>query len=70
MKRFIPLTFFILVVCNVFAQPSTIKISKQVLEDKIKGGWTGQTIGVTFGGPYEFRYQGTFIGGLSKTHVA
>ncbi|MBD0279505.1 MAG: ADP-ribosylglycohydrolase family protein, partial [Flavisolibacter sp.] len=30
--------------------------------DKIKGGWAGQTIGVTFGGPYEFRFQGTFIG--------
>ncbi len=26
------------------------------------GGWAGQTIGVTFGGPYEFRFQGTFIG--------
>ncbi len=37
-------------------------ISKQQLQDKIKGGWAGQTIGVTFGGPYEFRYQGTFIG--------
>jgi hypothetical protein len=39
-----------------------ITISKQTLEDKIKGGWAGQTIGVTFGGPYEFRYNGTFIG--------
>ncbi len=26
------------------------------------GGWAGQTIGVTFGGPYEFRFEGTFIG--------
>lgn len=25
------------------------------------GGWAGQTIGVTFGGPYEFRYNGTYI---------
>ncbi len=39
-----------------------ITISKQQLCDKIKGGWAGQTIGVTFGGPYEFRFQGTFIG--------
>ena len=37
-------------------------ISKKILEDKIKGGWAGQTIGVTFGGPYEFRFQGSFIG--------
>src|SRR6476619_6351510 len=40
----------------------TITISKEKLKDKIRGGWAGQTIGVTFGGPYEFRYQGTFIG--------
>ena len=40
----------------------TITISKEILKDKIKGGWAGQTIGVTFGGPYEFRYNGTFIG--------
>ena len=25
------------------------------------GGWAGQTIGVTFGGPYEFRFEGSFI---------
>ncbi|HEX8060754.1 MAG TPA: ADP-ribosylglycohydrolase family protein, partial [Cyclobacteriaceae bacterium] len=37
-------------------------ITKDVLKDKIKGGWAGQTIGVTFGGPYEFRFNGTFIG--------
>jgi hypothetical protein len=39
-----------------------ITLSKQQLQDKIKGGWAGQTIGVTFGGPYEFRFDGTFIG--------
>src|SRR5678810_77029 len=45
------------------AQPSTtFALTKQQLKDKIKGGWAGQTIGVTFGGPYEFRFQGTFIG--------
>ncbi len=41
---------------------TTTTLSKQQLKDKIKGGWAGQTIGVTFGGPYEFRFQGTFIG--------
>ncbi len=40
----------------------TISISAAVLKDKIMGGWAGQTIGVTFGGPYEFRFDGTFIG--------
>ena len=39
----------------------TLRISKPVLQDKIRGGWAGQTIGVTFGGPYEFKYNGTII---------
>jgi hypothetical protein len=29
--------------------------------DKIRGGWAGQTIGCTYGGPTEFVYQGTMI---------
>src|SRR5690606_20588070 len=37
------------------------RIPLSVLKDKIKGGWAGQTIGVTLGGPTEFRYKGTFI---------
>jgi len=36
-------------------------IAKSVLRDKVKGGWAGQTIGCTFGGPTEFRFRGTFI---------
>jgi len=36
-------------------------LSKDVLLDKIKGGWAGQTIGVTFGWPTEFNYLGTYI---------
>ncbi len=33
-----------------------ITLSKEVLKDKIKGAWAVQTIGVTYGGPTEFRY--------------
>jgi ADP-ribosylglycohydrolase len=44
-----------------YGQSGVIKIKKEELQDKIRGGWAGQTIGVTFGGPYEFRYEGTFI---------
>src|SRR4051812_3225204 len=51
----------------LFAQ-QTITISNEVLKDKIKGGWAGQTIGVTFGGPYEFRYNGTFIQDYQPLH--
>src|ERR1700737_3369773 len=54
--------FFALNVCQtVSAQNKVFSISTDQLKDKIKGGWAGQTIGVTFGGPTEFRYQGTFI---------
>ena len=38
--------------------PSEAKISEQVLKDKIRGGWAGQTIGCTYGGPTEFKYAG------------
>jgi hypothetical protein len=40
---------------------ATVRLSTEVLRDKIKGGWAGQVIGVTFGGPTEFRYNGTMI---------
>ena len=32
------------------------QIRKDELKDKIKGAWAAQTIGVTYGGPTEFRY--------------
>jgi ADP-ribosylglycohydrolase len=41
--------------------PLEVTISKQKLLDKIKGGWAGQVIGVTYGGPVEFRFNGTMI---------
>jgi hypothetical protein len=49
---------------NVEGQLKYFDISKDVLKDKIKGGWAGQIVGVTFGGPIEFRYDGTFINQL------
>lgn len=41
--------------------PSKKTLTKEVLQDKVKGGWAGQTIGVTYGAPYEFKFNGTFI---------
>ncbi len=38
-----------------------IKITSEVLKDKIEGGWAGKTIAVSYGGPTEFRFQGTMI---------
>lgn len=41
--------------------PAQVTISKERLLDKIKGGWAGQTIGCTYGGPTEFKFNGTMI---------
>ena len=67
MKKSFIIPFVISILCltiSVSAQKAggPLVISLQQLENKIKGGWAGQTIGVTFGGPYEFRFQGSFIG--------
>lgn len=43
-----------------------ISMSKDQLKDKIMGGWAGQTIGVTFGAPVEFKYNGTMINDYQK----
>jgi len=39
------------------------RISLAALEDKIRGGWAGQMIGVSFGAPTEFRSNGKTIEG-------
>ena len=46
----------ILLSCNSSDPNEYFHISKENLKDKIKGAWAAQTIGVTFGGPTEFRY--------------
>lgn len=38
-----------------------IVIAKELLKDKIKGAWAVQTIGVTYGGPTEFKYNKVMI---------
>lgn len=38
-----------------------ITLTTDQLKDKIKGGWAGQTIGVVYGAPVEFKYQGSVI---------
>lgn len=43
------------------AIPAEVTLAKDRLMDKIKGGWAGQTIGCTYGGPTEFRFNGTMI---------
>jgi hypothetical protein len=41
--------------------PAEMTFTRQQLMDKIKGGWAGQTIGVVYGAPVEFKYQGSII---------
>lgn len=41
--------------------PAAVTMTKAVLQDKIKGGWAGQVIGCTFGGPTEFKFNGTMM---------
>jgi uncharacterized lipoprotein YehR (DUF1307 family) len=41
--------------------PETLKLSKDELLNKIKGGWAGQTIGVCYALPTEFDYQKVMI---------
>lgn len=67
MKIYFKNAFFLLsalCITNAAVTQQTFTISKKTLADKIKGGWAGQTIGVTFGGPVEFRFCGTMIGDM------
>lgn len=64
MQRVVLLLLFVLLATfetTMTVRAQAVRISKADLQDKIKGGWAGQTIGVTFGGPTEFRFNGTMI---------
>ena len=45
-----------------FTDGEMVQIEKSVMMDKVMGGWAGQVIGCTYGGPTEFRWNGTMIG--------
>mgnify|MGYP004447460793 CR=1 FL=1 len=45
--------------CNC-GNPS-VELEKDILLDKIKGAWAGQTFGCAYGGPTEFRFNGVTI---------
>jgi hypothetical protein len=38
--------------------PGPRRLTRAALEDKIRGGWAGQMIGVSYGAPTEFRSNG------------
>jgi hypothetical protein len=54
----------VLVGCSSPTPPTSStksELTKTELLNKIKGGWAGQVIGVTYGGPTEFRFNGTMV---------
>ena len=60
MKKYLILAAALLL-SAVSLDAGTVRMSKETLMDKIKGGWAGQTIGCTYGGPTEFKYTGMMI---------
>ncbi len=44
------------------SSPAMRELDWDTYVDKVQGAWMGKMIGVTFGQPWEFQYQNTFIG--------
>ncbi len=59
-SRIILSAALLLAACSAPRTSETI-LTKDALMDKIMGGWAGQTIGVVYGAPTEFKHQGTLI---------
>jgi ADP-ribosylglycohydrolase/carbohydrate esterase-like protein len=58
---------FVLLAANAGAQAAAVRrISRAALEDKVRGGWAGQMIGVSYGAPTEFKSNGKIIEGEIK----
>ncbi len=63
MKRYLSISFLIVVFLQITSCTSTQKVDYRTLQidkmrDKIAGGWAGKMIGVTYGAPTEFKAQG------------
>jgi ADP-ribosylglycohydrolase len=52
---------FIIIILSHGQSGRERKLSRQILEDKIRGGWAGQMIGVSYGAPTEFRSNAKII---------
>ena len=46
---------------SVTTAEGSFELTTAALRDKIQGGWAGQVIGCTYGGPTEFSHPGTMI---------
>lgn len=63
LMKFSTVLFLVLVAaaCSEKQLPEKATMSLKELENKVRGGWAAQTIGVTYGGPTEFKYKGVII---------
>ncbi|MBP5719760.1 MAG: ADP-ribosylglycohydrolase family protein [Bacteroidales bacterium] len=61
MKKYFAMAFGAVCLWACGTATEEVTMSKDVLLDKIKGGWAGQTIGCQYGGPTEFKWRGTLI---------
>jgi hypothetical protein len=61
MKRFLLLLALATPLALADPPASARRLSRAVLEDKVRGGWAGQMIGVSFGAPTEFKSNGRII---------
>jgi hypothetical protein len=70
--HYLKVLFLVLVIFSCQSQQEEsadyFSMTKETLRDKIKGGWALQTIGVTYGGPTEFRYQKQIIPDSVELH--
>ena len=64
MRRALTFGVVLALAVPVAAQPR--RMSRALLEDKIRGGWAGQMIGVSFGAPTEFKSNGKILEGELK----
>jgi len=55
-QRYIFTVLLVIFISSCNNQTDHLEISTANLKEKIKGGWAGQMIGVSFGAPTEFRY--------------
>ena len=74
MKKLLTLALLALVTATACVQesgkkqelPASVTLTESQLINKIKGAWAGQVIGCTYGGPTEFRFNGTMIQDYTK----
>src|SRR5882757_3017921 len=43
------------------AEFDSLNLTMTAFRDKIRGGWAGQVIGCSYGGPTEFKFKGSMI---------